>query len=128
MAINHYESVIIINAALEDPQIEQTITSIKENIKSNGGEISDIEDWGRKRLAYTIDNAKSGYYIITRFSSPTSAIKEFERTCKLDENVIRYMTIVLDKRDLEHIELAKNKKEDEPDSENEPVVQEKTND
>ena len=51
MAINNYESVVIINAALEDPQIEQTISSVKDIIKSNGGEITDVEDWGRKRLA-----------------------------------------------------------------------------
>ena len=59
MAVKHYESVVIINAALEDPQIEQTIASVKENIKSSGGEISEFEDWGRKRLAYSIENSKS---------------------------------------------------------------------
>jgi len=112
MASNHYESVVIINAALEDLQIEQTISIIKDNIKANGGEITDIEVWGRKRLAYTINNAKSGYYLISRFTAPTSAIKEFERTLKLDENVIRYMTIALDKRALEHLKKsAKEKKE-----------------
>ncbi len=52
MATTHYESVVIINAALEDPQIEQAIASIQTNIKSNGGEITETEDWGRKRLAY----------------------------------------------------------------------------
>lgn len=125
MATNHYESVVIINAALEDPQIEEAISTIKGNIKSVGGEISDIEDWGRKRLAYAINNAKSGYYLISRFTAPTSSIKEFERTLKLDENVIRYMTISLDKKALEYLETLSKEQKEEPASEKESEVQEK---
>ena len=97
MATRHYESVVILNAALEDPQIEEIINSIHQNIKTNGGEISDIENWGRKRLAYAIDNAKSGYYLITRFIAAPTMISEFERSLKLDENVMRYLTVALDK-------------------------------
>ena len=124
MASKHYESVVIINAALEDPQIEATISSIKDNLKTLGGEITDLEDWGRKRLAYTIDNAKSGYYLIIRFSSPTSSIKEFERTLKLDENVIRYMTIVLEQKDLEYLETSKKNNVEELKENNEVDVNE----
>ena len=100
MATNHYESIVIISATLEDPQIEQTIAAIQGNIKATGGEITDTENWGRKRLAYAIDNAKNGYYLITRFTAPSTTIKEYERTLKLDENIIRYMTIALDKKAL----------------------------
>ena len=124
MATNHYESVVIINAALEDPQVEQTIASIQSNIKSTGGEITETENWGRKRLAYAIDNAKSGYYLISRFTGPTSMISEFERTLRLDENVIRYMTIALDKKALEYLANAKNTaKEEAAPVEEEKVVQ-----
>jgi len=124
MASKHYESVVIINAALEDPQIEETISSVQANIKTSGGEITESENWGRKRLAYSIDNAKSGYYIITRFSAPTSAIKEFERTLKLDENVIRYLTIVLDKKALEYLENRQSTAEEESISESESPAKE----
>ncbi|MCB0729404.1 MAG: 30S ribosomal protein S6 [Ignavibacteriae bacterium] len=123
MAINTYESVVIINAALEDPQVEQTVASIHENIKANGGEITDSEDWGRKRLAYAIQNAKSGYYYITRFNGSPSMITEFERILRLDENVIRYMTIALDKKALEYL---KNAKKGQPESDEETGVQEES--
>ena len=109
----HYESVIIINAALEDPQIEQIISSVKQNIINLGGEITGFEDWGRKRLAYSINNAKSGYYLINRFTAPTTIISEFERTLRLDENVIRYLTIALDKKALENIEKQAQLKDSE---------------
>ena len=125
MATTQYESVVIINAALEDSQIEQAIASVQTNLKSTGGEIVDTDDWGRKRLAYNINNAKSGYYLITRFSAEPSVIKEYERTLKLDENIIRYMTIALDKRALEFLKNSNKPKQEEPVSENEAVVKEK---
>jgi small subunit ribosomal protein S6 len=125
MATIHYESVVIINAALEDSQIEQTVSAIQSNIKSTGGEISETDEWGRKRLAYPINNAKSGYYIINRFIAPPTTIKEFERTLKLDENIIRYMTIALDKKALEHLEKSAKAKQVEAASIKEDVVAEK---
>lgn len=125
MATTQYESVVIINAALEDTQIEQAIASVQSNLKSTGGELIDTEDWGRKRLAYNINNAKSGYYLITRFNAEPSVIKEYERTLKLDENIIRYMTIALDKRAIEYLKNSNKPKQEEPVSETESVVKEK---
>ena len=116
MATRNYESVVILNATLEDPQIEEITKSIHHTIKTNGGEITDVENWGRKRLAYAINNSKSGYYLITRFIAAQSMISEFERSLKLDENVIRYLTISLDKKALEYLKTAANKK-DEPEAE-----------
>ena len=52
MKTNIYESAVLLNAALEDEQIDSVISRIKETIVNNGGEIRDIENWGRKRLAY----------------------------------------------------------------------------
>lgn len=125
MATRNYESVVILNATLEDPQIEEIIKSIHHTIKTNGGEITDVENWGRKRLAYAINNSKSGYYLITRFIAAPSMISEFERSLKLDENVIRYLTISLDKKALEYLKSAANKK-DEPEAEQVTEVTEKT--
>lgn len=132
MSQKHYESVIIINAALEDPQIEQIISSIKQNIINLGGEITGFEDWGRKRLAYSINNAKSGYYVINRFIASTTIISEFERTLRLDENVIRYLTIALDKKALENIEkqaqLKNSESAEEEAIESEVILNEESKD
>ena len=107
MKTNHYESVIIFNATLEDQQIDSILTSIEEQMSANGVEITDIEKWGRKRLAYPIKKGKSGYYIIYRFTSPREYITKFERTLRLDENVIRFLTIKLELKDLEYLEKRK---------------------
>ncbi len=103
MKENHYESVIIINAALEDTQIENTIKKIEDFITNNGGKIIDIDKWGRKRLAYPIKKSKSGYYVIYRFTAPADMIKKLERIYKLDETIYRFLTIKLTKKDLEHL-------------------------
>ncbi|PIQ08685.1 MAG: 30S ribosomal protein S6 [Ignavibacteriales bacterium CG18_big_fil_WC_8_21_14_2_50_31_20] len=113
MKTNHYESVIIFNATLEDQQIDSILTSIEEQMSANGVEITDIEKWGRKRLAYPIKKGKSGYYIIYRFTSPREYITKFERTLRLDENVIRFLTIKLELKDLEYLEKRKSEVQEE---------------
>ena len=109
MTKRHYESVVILNATLEDDQIETTLTRIQEILKSNGAEISEVEKWGRKRLAYPIQKSKSGYYVIFRFEAPSDSIAELERIYRLDETIVRYLNITLGKRDLEHIEKMRER-------------------
>ncbi len=121
MKTDHYESVAILNATLEDNQIESTLKRIEETISSNGGEISDLEKLGRKRLAYPIQKSKSGFYIIYRFIAPKDLIKKLERFYRLDETIIRYITIKLDNKDLEHIEKMKAKKEADAEAVNKVV-------
>jgi small subunit ribosomal protein S6 len=110
MKTNHYESVVIVNAAHEDDQIEATFSRVEELIKSNGGEISDIDKWGRKRLAYPIHKSKSGYYSVYRFVAPREIVAKLERAYRLDESIIRYLTIVLDKKAIEHGLNSKDEK------------------
>lgn len=113
MRTKMYESVVLINATLEDEQIESTIARIHEVITANGGEIVETDKWGRKRLAYPIKKAKSGYYLVLRFKAPTELISTLERNYRLDENIIRYITIALDKFALEAI--AKQKESSKPE-------------
>ncbi len=103
-----YESAVLINAALEDEQIQSIVSQIKEILSGSDSEVIEIEDWGRKRLAYTIKKSKIGYYIIFRFYALPETIPTLERFYKLDENVLRYLTIKLSQSALEQIE--KNKK------------------
>jgi small subunit ribosomal protein S6 len=116
MLQKHYESVIIFNAALEDDHIENNISRISEIIKNHGGEIVEIDRWGRKRLAYPIQKSKTGYYLILRFKAPSELITVLERSLRLDENIIRYLTVALNKQALEGI--AKQKEADRIAKEN----------
>jgi small subunit ribosomal protein S6 len=108
MKTNSYESAVIINASLDDEQIESIITRIKDFIINNGGNIRDIENWGRKRLAYMINKSKIGYYAIFRFDAPTNIISKLERNYTLDEHILRYLTISLDKDAVEYLEKKRS--------------------
>ena len=104
-----YESAILINAALDDETIKNLIEKVKETITTNDGEILEVEDWGRKRLAYQVKKSKIGYYSIFRFNSSPELIPRLERYYQLDESILRYLTITLSKEALEQIEIDKSK-------------------
>ena len=116
MKNNYYETVVIINAALEDEQIQPIISLTKDTILNHGGEIIDTEDWGRKRLAYPIQKSKSGYYFVFRFISETRLIDKLERMFQINESIIRYLTVKLNKNDLEHYKSLEIKKTEEAEN------------
>ncbi|MFZ2324487.1 MAG: 30S ribosomal protein S6 [Ignavibacteriaceae bacterium] len=102
-----YESAILINAALDDQQIESIITRVKDLITNNGGEIRELENWGRKRLAYPVEKSKIGYYAIFRFDALGDIVAKLERAYSLDEQILRFVTLKLSKDALEQIEKNK---------------------
>ena len=93
---NNYETTFIINASLEDGQIESTISHVSEVITRNGGEITALNKWGRKRLAYPIQKKNNGFYVNLEFVAPATAMAQLERVYQLDENTLRFLTIHLD--------------------------------
>lgn len=102
-----YESAVLINAALDDQQIESILTRIKDVITNNGGEIRELDNWGRKRLAYPVEKSKIGYYAIYRFEAPSDMIAKLERIYSLDEQILRYVTLKLNGDAVEQLEKNK---------------------
>jgi small subunit ribosomal protein S6 len=102
-----YESAILINAALDDQQIEAILTRVKDFIVNNGGQIRELENWGRKRLAYPVEKSKIGYYAIYRFDAPSDIVAKLERTYTLDEQILRFITLKLNNDALEQLEKNK---------------------
>ena len=107
MKTNAYESAVIINAALDDEQIETEVSRLKEYIVNLGGEIIEVDKWGRKRLAFMVNKSKIGFYAIYRFYAPSNIITKLERAYILDENILRFLTIQLDQDALEYFEKNK---------------------
>ncbi|MDP3682718.1 MAG: 30S ribosomal protein S6 [Ignavibacteria bacterium] len=104
MRRNNYESGIIINATLDDTQIDAIVAKFKELIANNGGDLKNTDLWGRKRLAYMIQKHKVGYYVFFRFEAPSEFIIKLERMYKLEENILRFLTLKLDKYALAELE------------------------
>jgi len=116
-----YESAVLINAALDDQQIDSILSRIKDLITNNGGQIREIENWGRKRLAYPVEKSKIGYYAIYRFDAPSDIVAKLERIYTLEEQILRFVTLKLSNDALEQLEKNKalsstNKDEVIPDT------------
>ena len=109
-----YESIIIINAALEDVQIENEIEKIKDFITKNTGEIRALEKWGRRRLAYAIKKKNNGFYVLYEFKAPGDLIAKLERQYLLNENIIRFITVELNKKALKAKEVGQKTPISEP--------------
>lgn len=95
-----YETTFIVNASLDDHQIDAVIEKAKEIITKNGGEIREFVKWGRKRFTYPIRKKNNGFYVVIEFSATGNTIAKLERHYFLDESILRYLTLVLDKRAL----------------------------
>ena len=95
--MNQYESVFILNPVLSESQIEEAVQKYVKLIKDQKGIISNQENWGLKKLAYPIENKKSGFYHLFQFSSSNELVKSLELEFRRDERVMRYLTVKLDK-------------------------------
>jgi small subunit ribosomal protein S6 len=96
-----YESTFIVNAALDDAQIDTVIEKVKDLVTKNGGEVRDLAKWGRKRFAYTIKKKNNGFYVVCEFNATGDLVAKLERHYQLDESILRYLTIALDKKALQ---------------------------
>jgi small subunit ribosomal protein S6 len=95
-----YETTYIVNASLEDSQIEAAVAHVAEVVERNGGTITATNRWGRKRLAYPIEKKNNGFYVNVEFNGPGQTIAQLERAYLLDENILRFLTVQLDKHAL----------------------------
>tara|TARA_S200000501_G_C20186766_1_gene466802 strand:+ start:49 stop:387 length:339 start_codon:yes stop_codon:yes gene_type:complete len=95
--MNQYETVFILNPVLSETQIEEAVQKYIDLIKSQKGSISNQENWGLKKLAYPIENKKSGFYHLFEFAASSDAIPALEVEFRRDERVMRYLTVKLDK-------------------------------
>ncbi len=91
-----YETTFIVNASLDDAQVEGVIARVQDTITKNGGTVSALNKWGRKRLAYTISKKTNGFYVNIEFEGPGTLLAQLERMYQLDEMILRYLTIKLD--------------------------------
>jgi small subunit ribosomal protein S6 len=89
----YYESVFIARQDIPATQVEALTTSFSEIITSNGGKVAKTEQWGLRNLAYRIRKNKKGHYVLLNIEAPSEAIVEMERNMRLNEDVLRFLTV-----------------------------------
>ena len=88
-----YELMYIIQPAIEEDAKKALVERFQEILTSNGAEIIEAKDWGKRRLAYDINDFKEGFYQIVRVNSTDQATNEFDRLAKINDDIIRYIVI-----------------------------------
>ena len=91
--MNKYELTVVVNAKIEDDARAELIEKIKGLIVRFGGTVSDVDEWGKKRLAYEIQKMKEGYYYFIHFEAEHTTPGEVEQRIRIMDNVLRYLCI-----------------------------------
>lgn len=88
-----YETMYIIRPDVEEEAKTNLVERFTKILTDNGAEIAKVDEKGKKRLAYEINDYRDGYYVLINFSSGEEAVNEFNRQAKFSDDIIRYMTI-----------------------------------
>ena len=91
--MNKYELAVVVSAKLEDEDRAATIEKVKEYITRFGGTVTNVDEWGKKKLAYEIQKMKEGYYYFIQFDSDADCPNELEKRVRILDNVIRYLCV-----------------------------------
>jgi small subunit ribosomal protein S6 len=96
VTLRAYEAVYIFDSTLEEPQINEKLDRYHALVadEANGSEITEVDHWGRRQLAYSIENRENGYYVVSHFTTAAERLPEFERILQLDEELLRYLVVI----------------------------------
>jgi small subunit ribosomal protein S6 len=92
--VNKYETTFILEPGLDESKVNDEITRVSGWIQDLGGEVIEVQRWGKRRLAYEINRRRDGIYTLMLYQGPGAVVKELERRMKLDEQVMRVLTVL----------------------------------
>ena len=95
-----YETILIVRPTLNDQEIADLIENYRGILVREGAEIHHQADLGKKKLAYTIRHFQNGHYALYRYRAPAAAVRELERSLKINEDLLRFLTVKLDEKEV----------------------------
>lgn len=108
-----YEHIIITRPDISPQQVETLVEEVTNLLKANGGSVAKTEYWGLRNLAYRIKKHRKAHYSLLNIEAPAAAIQEVERQLRINEEVLRFMTIRVEELDNEpSVILARREKEE----------------
>ena len=94
--MHKYELALVVNAKIEDEVRTATVEKAKEYITRAGGTVTDVDDWGKKKLAYEIQKMSEAYYYFIHFDAEGTAPAEVENNVRIMDNVLRFLVVRVD--------------------------------
>lgn len=94
--MNKYELALVVNAKIEDDARAAVVEKAKEYITRFGGTITNVDEWGKKRLAYEIQKMREGFYYFIQFDAEASVPAQLEENVRIMDNVLRFLCVRAD--------------------------------
>ena len=94
--MNKYELALVVNAKIEDDARAAVVEKAKENITRFGGTITNVDEWGKKRLAYEIQKMREGFYYFIQFDAEAGVPAQIEENVRIMDNVLRFLCVRAD--------------------------------
>ena len=91
--MSKYELALVVNAKIEDEAREAVVEKAKKSGTRYGGTITEVEEWGKKRLAYEVQKMREGFYYFIQFEADATCPAEVERHVRIMDNVLRYLVV-----------------------------------
>ncbi len=91
-----YETIFIVKTDLGDEALAERVAWVTEILTSNGAEVINVEQWGKKRLAYQVKKQKHGIYVLMHYEGDPKVVPELERNFKLSEDILKHLTVKLE--------------------------------
>ena len=91
--MNKYELAVVVNAKIEDDARVATLETVKNYITRFGGTITNVDEWGKRKLAYEVQKMREGFYYFIKFESEATAPAEIEGRLRIMDNVIRFLVV-----------------------------------
>jgi small subunit ribosomal protein S6 len=92
--VTKYETTFILDPGLDEAKVNDEVDRVTEWIKSLGGEVLEVQRWGKRRLAYEIGRRRDGIYTLVLYQGPGTVVKELDRRFRLNESVLRSLTVI----------------------------------
>ncbi|KMJ60428.1 30S ribosomal protein S6 [Bacillus sp. LL01] len=91
--MNKYEIMYIIRPNIEEDAKKALVERFNTILTDNGAELTDSKEWGKRRLAYEINDFRDGYYMLVNVATEPAAVQEFDRLAKISEDIIRHIVV-----------------------------------
>ena len=96
--MNKYELIYVIDTAMEESARNELIARFNGMIEEDGGKVQKVEEWGKRRLAYTVNYKNEGYYVLVNFTANPELPREIERVMQINESILRYLTVKVEEK------------------------------
>jgi small subunit ribosomal protein S6 len=105
-----YENLFIVKPDATEEEIDHLVETMSKSVTTNGGTIDKVDKWGKRRLAYRIEKHREGSYILMQFTAEPSTVKEFERRLRVQDSVMKFLTVRIDET-LKRLDKRKKERE-----------------